>query len=350
MYFLLQWQKMGKEEKMTLIEELMEKARGSKKRVALPECEADNTLLAARQVLDREVGIPVLVGEPQIMEDTAKRTGVSLEGMEIVDISDLVQKEERIRRYLQRDRMLSEKACNRKMKKPLYYAMIMEEIGDADCVFCGHTSTTGEVLLAAQECIGLEENVDVPSIFALLEIPNFEGPQGNRIVFTDCGLNPEPSPQELASIAIASADNVQALMGWEPRVAFLSFSTCGSGTAKSVEAIRTALEIARERRPDLKIDGEFQLDAAIDMAVAKKKVPHTSSVAGQANILVFPELNAANIAVKLIQRFAGGRGYGHTLSGFAGAVADSSRGATVEEMVGDIAMVILASQRKKEEA
>ena len=156
---------------------------------------------------------------------------------------------------------------------------------------------------------------------------------------------PEPGPEELASIAIASADNVKALMGWEPKVAFLSFSTCGSGTAGSVDKILEAIEIAKKRRPDLAIDGEFQLDTAIDPAVAAKKVNRPSDVAGRANVLIFPELNAANIAVKLIQRFAKGAAYGHTLSGFAKPVADSSRGATVEEIVGDIAMVVLAANK-----
>lgn len=330
---------------MTLIEELIEKAKQTPKRVALPECEAEKTLLAAREVLDKGIGQPVLINDPAVIEETAKNAGVSLEGMEIVDIADEARRDDVIARYLQEERMLSEKACKRKMKNPMYYAMIMEAVGDVDCTFCGHTNTTGDVLLCAQNCIGMQEGVDVPSIFALLEVEGFEGPEGNRLVFTDCGLNPEPTPEELASIAIASADNVRALMGWEPRVAFLSFSTCGSGTAESVDKILAAIEIAKNRRPDLKIDGEFQLDTAIDMAVAAKKVPRESEVAGRANILVFPELNAANIAVKIIQKFAKGKAYGHTLSGFAKPVADSSRGATVDEIVGDIAMVILASNK-----
>lgn len=328
---------------MTLIEELIEKAKQSPKRVALPECDAEKTLLAARSVLDSGIGEPVLISDPAVIEQTAKAAGISTEGMEIVDITDEVKRDELIGRYLMKERMLSEKACKRKMKNPMYYAMIMEAANDVDCTFCGHVNTTGDVLLCAQNCIGMQEGVDVPSIFALLEVPGFKGPEGNRIVFTDCGLNPEPTPEELASIAIASADNVKALMGWEPRVAFLSFSTCGSGTGESVDKILSALQIAKERRPDLKLDGEYQLDAAIDPLVAAKKIEQESEVAGRANILVFPELNAANIAVKIVQRFAGGKGYGHTLSGFAKPVADSSRGASVEEMVGDIAMVILAA-------
>ena len=330
---------------MSLIETLIEKAKQNPKRVALPECEADKTLLAARRVLDDGIGTPVLVNDPAVIKETAERVGVSLEGMEIVDITDEAARDAVIARYMQYPKlMLSEKGCRRKMKNPMYYAMIMEAAGDVDCTFCGHVNTTGDVLIAAQQTIGMQDGVDVPSIFALTEIPGFEGPEGNRIALADCGLNAEPAPDELASIAIATCDNIKALMGWEPRCAFLSFSTLGSGTAASVDKINEAIRIAQERRPDLAIDGEFQLDAAIIPAVAEKKIKRESKVAGKANILIFPELNAANIGIKMIQIFGKGKGYGHTLSGFYKPVADSSRGSSVEEIVGDIAMVVIAAQ------
>lgn len=329
---------------MTLIEELIEKAKQTPKRIALPECEAEKTLLAARKVLDSHIGIPVLVNDPAVIRETAEKAGVSLKGMEMIDTTDEALRDSIVSRYMNYPKlMLSEKGSKRKMKNPMYYAMILETVGDVDGTFCGHINTTGDVLLAAQQTIGMQDGVDVPSIFALTEIPGFQGSEGNRIALADCGLNPEPAADELASIAIGSCDNIRALMGWEPRCAFLSFSTCGSGTASSVEKIQEAIKIARGRRPDLKIDGEFQLDAAIDPAVAAKKVGCPSEVAGKANILIFPELNAANIGIKMIQIFAGGKGYGHTLSGFAKPVADSSRGSSVEEMVGDIAMVIIAA-------
>lgn len=329
---------------MTLIETLIEKAKQNPKRIALPECEADKTLLAARRVLDEGIGIPVLVNDPAVIRETAKRAGVSLEGMEIVDTTDEARRDEVIARYLNYEKLiLSEKGCKRKMKQPMYYAMILEAAGDVDATFCGHVNTTGDVLLCAQQCIGMQDGVDVPSIFALTEIPGFEGPEGNLIALADCGLNPEPASDELASIAIASCDNIRTLMGWEPRCAFLSFSTCGSGAAASVDKITEAIGIAKQRRPDLKIDGEFQLDSAIRPEVAAKKVNRESDVAGKANILIFPELNAANIGIKMVQLFANGKGYGHTLSGFAKPVADSSRGASVDEIVGDIAMVVIAA-------
>ena len=241
-------------------------------------------------------------------------------------------------------RLISAKGARRKIKNPMYYAMMMEELGDVDCTFCGHTNTTGDVLMCAQTIIGLQEGVDVPSILALVETPGFEGPEGSVICFTDCGLNPEPSAEELASIAIAAADGSAAMTGWQSRVGFLSFSTTGSGAGKSVDKVNAAIELVHERRPDILVDGEFQLDAAIDPKVAAKKVKRESDVAGKANVLVFPDLNSANIAVKLVQRFAHGAAYGHNLSGFKCPVADSSRGATVTEIVGDIAMLVLSAR------
>lgn len=333
---------------MTLIQKLTEDAKACerKARVALPECEAAKTLQAARRVADDGIGIPVLVSPADTIRATAEEAGIDLAGMQIVDTSDADALEELASRFMDagKPRMLSAKGIRRKLKNPMWWAMVMEELGDVDCTFCGHVNTTGDVLMCAQMTIGLAEGVDVPSILALVETPGFEGPEGGVICFTDCGLNPEPNASELASIAISAADGVRSIMGWEPRVGFLSFSTKGSGAGQSVERVREALDLVHERRPDIAADGELQLDAAIDEAVAAKKVGGDSEVAGRANVLVFPDLNSANIAVKLVQRFAKGAAYGHTLNGFAKPVADSSRGATVDEIVGDIAMLVLSTR------
>lgn len=333
---------------MTLIQKLTEDAKACerKARVALPECEAAKTLQAARRVADDGIGIPVLVSPADTIRATAEEAGIDLAGMEIVDTSDADALEELASRFMDagKPRTLSAKGIRRKLKNPMWWAMVMEELGDVDCTFCGHVNTTGDVLMCAQMTIGLAEGVDVPSILALVETPGFEGPEGGVICFTDCGLNPEPNASELASIAISAADGVRSIIGWEPRVGFLSFSTKGSGAGQSVERVREALDLVHERRPDIAADGELQLDAAIDEAVAAKKVGGASEVAGRANVLVFPDLNSANIAVKLVQRFAKGAAYGHTLNGFAKPVADSSRGATVDEIVGDIAMLVLSTR------
>lgn len=328
-----------------LIQTLIQKAKKDPKRIALPECEADNTLIVARRVLDECVGTPVLVSDPAVIEETAKRANVNTADMEIVDITDEEASAALVKRYYEAEpRLLSEKSYLRRSSAPLYYAMILEAVGDVDCTFAGYEATTGDVLMAAVNVIGLADGVDVSSIMAIVETPGFEGPEGDTIVFADCGLNPEPTAEELASIAIASADNAHAILGWEPRVAFLSFSTLGSGASASVDNTQKALEIARTRRPDIKFDGEFQLDAAIVPKVAERKVKRESEVAGKANVLIFPDLDAANIAVKTVQLFAHGKGFGHTLSGFRKPISDSSRSASIEEMFGDIAMLVISAQ------
>ena len=325
---------------MSLIDELIAKAKEHPKKIAPPECEADKTLLAARRVVDEGIGVPVLVNDPAVIAETAKRVGVSTEGMVIVDTTDEALLEDMANPA---KTLLSAKGVKRKAKNPMYYAMLLEACGDVDATFCGHVNTTGDVLIAAQQCIGMQDGVEVSSLFALAEIPGFTGSEGHRLALADCALVVDPDPEDLAGIAISTCDNVKAIMGWEPRCAFLSFSTAGSGRGASVDKMKEGIRIVREKRPDLKVDGEFQLDAAVKPEVAAKKVPWESEVAGKANILIFPDLNAANIGIKMIQLFAGGAGYGHTLSGFRKPVADSSRGASVEEIVGDIAMVAIAA-------
>ena len=329
---------------MRLIERLIEKAQSHPMRVALPECEADKTLLAARQALDKGIAFPVLVNDPAVIVETARRCGVSTEGMEIVNTADGAAKRALAEAYMTYPRRrydLNETLCQ--MSDPVAYAMVLTAAGRAETVFCGHVSTTKKVLFTARHLIGMMDGVDAASIVALAEIPGYNGPEGEVLALADCALNVDPGPEALSGIAIAACETAGGLMGWQSRCAFLSFSTCGSGAGASVEKIHRALEIARQRRPDLLIDGEFQLDAALIPAVAAKKVGGDSPVAGRANVLIFPNLDAANMGVKMIQIFAGGSVYGHTLSGIALPVADSSRGASVEEIVGDIAMLVIAA-------
>ena len=331
---------------MALIDRLIEKAKQAPKRIAISECDSERMLKAARIVLDSGIGYPVLVNDPDVIRDTAQKADVDLNGLEIADSSDREAANELVRRYypsavkitLSPDDYLEKITAD-----PMAFAMMMEAVGDVDCSFQGHIHTTGEVLRSALHIIGLQEEINTASLFAVVETPGFVGPEGNVMVFADCALNTDPDAEKLSSIAISTADQVRVLLGWEPRVAFLSFSTDGSGRSDSVEKVRTALTRTRERRPDIKADGEFQLDAAIDPEVAAKKVKHPSEVAGKANILIFPDLDAANIGIKLCQRFAGSLGFGHNLCGFRKPVADSSRGSSVKEMVGDMALVILAA-------
>jgi len=198
----------------------------------------------------------------------------------------------------------------------------------------GLVSESGEVINAASLIVGLQENVTAPSSFFLLEIPGYQGSEGNMLVYADCGLQIEPTEEELADIAILTARSIHDLLGWQPRIAMLSFSTKGSAQHPRSEFVKKALSIAKEKNPDLLIDGEMQADAALSGEVAVKKMPGGSSICGDANILIFPNLDAGNIAYKLTQRLTGGKAYGPILQGFRKPVCDLSRGSGVEDILG----------------
>jgi phosphate acetyltransferase len=220
------------------------------------------------------------------------------------------------------------------------------KLDEADCMVAGLSHTTGEVIMASEMIIGLQEGISTVSSTGILSIPGYEGPEGRLLGIADCAVCPAPDAKELADIAISTADTLNSLLGWEPRVALLSFSTKGSATHERVDTVLKALEMVHERRPELLIDGELQLDSAIVPEVAARKVKEGSPVAGKANILIFPNLDAGNIGVKLVQRFAKAVAYGPLLQGFAKPVSDLSRGAPVDEIVGAITMVAVRAQNK----
>ena len=234
------------------------------------------------------------------------------------------------------DTRLKEKALRRRMEDPLYYAMVMQAAGEAEVTFAGIDNTTGDVLLAGQMIIGLQEGVNVISSIGLCDIPGFEGSEGSLLAIGDSAVCTNPNAEELASIAISACDTVKALLDWEPRCAMVSYSTLGSGQGALIDKVVEAVKIANARRPDLAIDGEFQFDAAISPAVAAKKVKRESKVAGRANVVIWPDLNVGNVGVKLIQQFGHADAYGPMLQGFKKVVCDCSRGAPVSEIVGNI--------------
>lgn len=205
----------------------------------------------------------------------------------------------------------------------------------------GKEYSTGDVIFESIAIVGMQEGVESVSSLGIADIPGFDGPQGTMLGLADCAITAQPDAKDLAGIAISSADTASKLLGWDPRVAMLAFSTCGSSEHESLEVIREAVQIVRESRPDIKIDGEFQLDSAIIPQVAERKVKWESEVAGKANILIFPNLHAGNIGVKLIQIFGHANAYGPVLQGFSQPVCDFSRSAPVEEMLGNVAMLVI---------
>jgi phosphate acetyltransferase len=244
--------------------------------------------------------------------------------------------------------MLKEKALRRRMEDPLYYAMVMQAVDEADVTFAGINYSTGDVLLAGQMIIGLKPDIDIISSIGLCDIPNFNGSEGTLLAIGDSAVMTNPNAEQLATIAISACDTVHELLGWEPRCAMISYSTLGSGQGELVDKVTEALKIANERRPDLAIDGEFQVDAAIIPAVAEKKVKRESKVAGKANVIIWPDLNVGNVGVKLIQYFGNADAYGPMLQGFNKVVCDCSRGAPISEIKGNIVIsAVRAAGSKK---
>ncbi len=329
-----------------VMEQLQKKARENPQRVVFPEANEEKIVRAAREVRDMGVGYPILVGDPKTISALAEKIVVSLEGITVVNHMDQEKVEQFVSEYSKINPDFPAPAVKRMLKDPLSFAAMMVKLDEADCMVAGLSHTTGEVIMASEMIIGLKEGITTVSSMGIMSIPGYEGPEGNLLAIADCAVCPAPDSKELADIAISTADTVKSLLGWEPRVALLSFSTKGSASHDRVDAVLKTLEMVHERRPDLLIDGELQLDSAIVPEVAERKVAGGSSVAGRANVLIFPDLNSGNIGVKLVQRFAKAVAYGPLLQGFAKPVSDLSRGAPVEEIVGAATMVAVRAQKK----
>lgn len=332
---------------MSILDKIYESAKSNPQRVAFPECTEEKILKAARECADKGYCVPVLVGNMDEAKAAAAEFGVSLEGFELVDAFEEEFLAALIAEYLEKYPVLSEKSLRRKAKDPMYTALMMQALGKVDVMFAGLSHSTGDVILAGQTIVGLQEGVSTISSVGIFNIPGYEGAEGALLGFGDSAVCVNPDAEQLASIAISACETIRALVKWEPRCALLSYSTCGSGSSELVDKVTEAVKIANERRPDLAIDGEFQLDSAISPAVAAKKVKRESAVAGKANIIIWPDINVGNIGVKLVQQFAHADAYGPMLQGFAKIVCDCSRGAPVSELVGNIAMSCVRAQENK---
>lgn len=329
------------------MQEIFKKAKADPRLIAFPEIEEEKILQSAREAKDLGICQPVLVGKKSEIEKYARQYNISLEGMIIADCEDEEWLDNLIENYVSQNPMNSAKSMKRKSRDSLYVALMMEALDEVDATFAGMSHTTGEVIMAAQLIVGIEEGISTISSVGIANIPGYEGPEGQLLVIGDSAVCVNPSEEDLASIAISACDTAKTLLGWEPRCALISFSTTGSNEHELVDKVRNAVEIANKLRPDYKIDGEFQLDAAICPEVAEKKVKRPSEVAGKANILIWPDLNVGNVAVKLLQQFAKVDAYGPVLQGFKKVVCDCSRSAPVSELVGNIAISAVRAQGGK---
>lgn len=322
---------------MSVLDQIYEKAKLNPQKVAFPEADNEKMMQAAYECGKDGYIIPVLVGDSAQIKELIAERGYEESVFTIVDIHDEDYKNEVIEKYVAMpDTRLKQKALGRRMENPLYFAMTMQAVGDADVTFAGINNTTGDVLLAGQMIIGMQEGISTISSIGLCDIPGFEGSEGSLLAIGDSAVCTNPDPDQLASIAISACETVSSLLGWEPRCAMVSYSTLGSGQGELIDKVVEAVKIANEKRPDLAIDGEFQFDAAIVPAVAEKKVKRESKVAGKANVVIWPDLNVGNCGVKLIQQFGHADAYGPMLQGFNKVVCDCSRGAPVSEIKGNI--------------
>lgn len=324
---------------MAFIDTIHEKAKQNPQRIVVPEC--TNELMMSSTVKAGKAGIAdiIFVGDRAEIEAVAKKNRIDLSGVTIADINDEVYKEQLVERFAALpDKIMGRKSVARRMSDPLYMAMVMEAVGDADCTFAGLDTTTYEFILAANGILGRVEDVITPSAFLMMEFEDFEGGQGNCFGMSDGAICLEPTSEELACIAISCCDTFSTLTGQEARCAMTSSSTCGSGAGAPVDRMREAVELANVQRPDLLIDGEFQGDAAIDQRVADKKVKRPSKVAGRANVLVFPDAAACNIGTKLLQQFCRVRSYGPIYQGYKQPFLDCSRGDDEERILDNVAL------------
>jgi len=323
-----------------MINSFIEKVRGRNLKVVLPEGSDERIILAARRLKDENIAEPIVLGKPEKIAAAVEKAGVNLDGITTINPRESEKVAEYTAAYLDGRDDISEGIARRMVTKPLFYAGMMVKCGDADTMIAGAASATASVIQAGVLAVGMAEGIHTPSSFFLMVIPEYLGVTDKPYIFADCAVNINPTAEELADIALASANSARGLLPDEPKVAMLSFSTKGSASHADVDKVVEAMGIAKSKNPTLKIDGEFQADSAIVPAVAAKKVKTESDVAGEANVLIFPDLDCGNVAYKLTQRLAKADAIGPFLQGFATPISDLSRGASVEDIVNTTAITL----------
>jgi len=331
---------------MALMDQIKAKARDDKKRICLPEGTEERTIKAAEIISKEGIADVILLGN----EDEIKRLskGLDYTNVEIID----PEKDERLESYakefyeLRKKKGMTEDRAIEAMKNTLYFAVMMIKQGEADGMVAGAINTTGNTLRPALQIIKTAPGISVVSSSFIMEVDKKEYGTDGIMIFADCAVNINPDAKQLAAIAVSSAETAKTLAGLDPKIAMLSFSTKGSAQHELVEKVIKATDIVKEIAPGLSVDGELQADAALVDKVGKLKSPG-STVAGEANVLIFPDLQAGNIGYKLVQRLAGAEAIGPICQGLAMPVNDLSRGCDIDDIVSVVAITAVQAQNLK---
>jgi len=322
----------------SLLDSIKEKASKKKKTIVLPESHDERVLKAAEKLTKGKIVSVITLGNEDKIRTSAKSLNVDLTGVRIIDPSksDKLSDFTNIYFNLRKKKGISIEEAKETVQKDLFFGAMMVKEGMADGSVAGSTASTADVLRAGIQCIGMPEGISIVSSFFLMVFPE------KTYSFADCAVVPDPDAVQLADIAISTAENHEKLTGEKPYIAMLSFSTKGSAEHELVDKVRNALNMVKSKRPDLSIDGELQFDAAIVDSVGKRKAPE-SEVAGRANVLVFPDLNAGNIGYKIAQRLGKGEAVGPIIQGLKKPFFDLSRGCSVDDIVNTATIAALMS-------
>lgn len=320
------------------VQEMLIKAKALNKTVVYPDAADARSIEAAGYLFKEGIAKPILTGNPDAIKKVAEENNLSLEGIEIIDTENSPWLEDFANLLFEKRKSkgMTIEQARETVKNPLYFAGLMLDSGKTDVVVGGNVSSTGDILRASIHTVGVATGISIVSSYFLMVWPD------KIYCFADCAVNPQPNAEQLADIAITSARNFKSVTGIEPKIGMLSFSTNGSAEHDDVNKVRTATQIVRQKAPDLAVDGEMQFDAAIVPSIGKRKFPG-SEVAGNVNVMVFPDLDAGNIGYKITQRLGGADAVGPFVQGLAKPYCDLSRGASVEDMIAVAAINILMS-------